>query len=186
MNGDWVVEGGPVGGVVEGGDGSQMVGGWGQRRGRRFGEEWDEIVKGRDRRVIQGNIPEDNVYIGPKPQNHNQRVTLTHMRQKHRKGEPITMVTAYDYPSVVHLHSAGIDICLVEDSASMVVHGHDTTLPITLDEMLVHCCAVARGAKRSLLVGDLPFGTYESSSHQVEFLCVTVLNSWKRAEFIRL
>ncbi|KAK2973976.1 hypothetical protein RJ640_013537 [Escallonia rubra] len=130
------------------------------------------------------NIPEDSVYGGPKPQNH--RVTLTHLRQKHRKGEPITMVTAYDYPSAVHLDSAGIDICLVEDSASMVVHGHDTTLPITLDEMLVHCRAVARGAKRPLLVGDLPFGTYESSSHQVEFLCVTVLNSWKRAEFIRL
>ncbi|KAK2971569.1 hypothetical protein RJ640_017938 [Escallonia rubra] len=132
------------------------------------------------------NIPEDSVYGGPKPQNHNQRVTLTHLRQKHRKGEPITMVTAYDYPSAVHLDSAGIDICLVEDSASMVVHGHDTTLPITLDEMLVHCRAVARGAKRPLLVGDLLFGTYESSSHHVEFLCVTVLNSWKRAEFIRL
>ncbi|KAF7826102.1 3-methyl-2-oxobutanoate hydroxymethyltransferase 1, mitochondrial [Senna tora] len=77
------------------------------------------------------------------------------------------MVTAYDYPSAVHLDMAGIDICLVGDSASMVVHGHDTTLPITLDEMLVHCRAVARGAKRPLLVGDLPFGTYESSSDQV-------------------
>ncbi|KAK2992519.1 hypothetical protein RJ640_025878 [Escallonia rubra] len=77
------------------------------------------------------------------------------------------MVTAYDYPSAVHLDSAGIDICLVEDSASMVVHAHDTTLPITLDEMLVHCHAVARGAKRPFLVGDLPFGTYESSSHQI-------------------
>lgn len=77
------------------------------------------------------------------------------------------MVTAYDYPSAVHLDLAGIDICLVGDSASMVVHGHDTTLPISLEEMLVHCRAVARGAKRPLLVGDLPFGTYESSSNQV-------------------
>lgn len=77
------------------------------------------------------------------------------------------MVTAYDYPSAVHLDSAGIDICLVGDSAAMVVHGHDTTLPITLEEMLVHCRAVARGAKRPLLVGDLPFGTYESSTNQV-------------------
>lgn len=113
------------------------------------------------------NIPENSVYGGPKPQNPNQRVTLTHLRQKHKKGEPITVVTAYDYPSAVHLDTAGIDVCLVGDSAAMVVHGHDTTLPINLDEMLVHCRAVARGAKTPLLVGDLPFGSYESSSNQV-------------------
>ncbi|KAF5946273.1 hypothetical protein HYC85_016501 [Camellia sinensis] len=121
------------------------------------------------------NVPENTVYGGPKPQNPNQRVTLTHLRQKHRKGEPITMVTAYDYPSAVHLDTAGIDICLVGDSASMVVHGHDTTLPISLDEMLVHCRAVSRGAKRPLLVGDLPFGTYESSTHQAVDTAVRVL-----------
>ncbi|KAL6569561.1 3-methyl-2-oxobutanoate hydroxymethyltransferase 1, mitochondrial [Orobanche minor] len=117
------------------------------------------------------NVPESTVYGGPKPQNHSQRVTLTHLRQKHKKGEPITMVTAYDYPSAVHLDTAGIDICLVGDSAAMVVHGHDTTLPITLDEMLVHCRAVARGARRPLLVGDLPFGSYESSTHQLCLNC---------------
>lgn len=113
------------------------------------------------------NIPENTVYGGPKPQNPNQRVTLMTLRQKYKKGEAITMVTGYDYPSGVHIDMAGIDICLVGDSASMVVHGHDTTLPITIDEMLVHCRAVARGAKRPLLVGDLPFGTYESSTKQV-------------------
>lgn len=113
------------------------------------------------------NVPENTVYGGPKPQNPNQRVTLTHLKQKHKKGEPITVVTAYDYPSAVHLDTAGIDICLVGDSAAMVVHGYDTTLPISLEEMLVHCRAVARGAKRPLLVGDLPFGTYESSTRQV-------------------
>lgn len=107
------------------------------------------------------------MYGGPKNQNPNQRVTLTQIRQKHRKAQPITVVTAYDYPSAVHLDTAGIDVCLVGDSASMVVHGHDTTLPISLDEMLVHCRAVARGAQRPLLVGDLPFGTYESSASQV-------------------
>ncbi|KAL3515516.1 hypothetical protein ACH5RR_022418 [Cinchona calisaya] len=87
------------------------------------------------------NVPENTVYGGPKPQNPNQRVTLMNLRQKHKKGVPITMVTAYDYPSAVQLDTAGIDICLVGDSASMVVHGHDTTLPISLDEMLVHCRA---------------------------------------------
>ncbi|EOX95858.1 hypothetical protein QUC31_005251 [Theobroma cacao] len=121
------------------------------------------------------NIPENTVYGGPKPQTANQRVTLNQLKQKYRKGEPITVVTAYDYPSAVHLDTAGIDICLVGDSASMVVHGHDTTLPISLDEMLVHCRAVARGAKRPLLVGDLPFGTYETNTSQAVDTAVRVL-----------
>ncbi|EEF50592.1 3-methyl-2-oxobutanoate hydroxymethyltransferase 1, mitochondrial [Ricinus communis] len=121
------------------------------------------------------NIPENTVYGGPKPQCSNQRVTLSHLKQKHKKGEPITVVTAYDYSSAVHLDTAGIDICLVGDSAAMVVHGHDTTLPISLDEMLVHCRSVARGANRPLLVGDLPFGTYESSTMQAVDTAVRVL-----------
>ncbi|KAG9443840.1 hypothetical protein H6P81_015180 [Aristolochia fimbriata] len=89
-----------------------------------------------------------------------QRVTVNYLNQKHRNGKPITLVTAYDYPSAVHLDEAGIDVCLVGDSAAMVVHGHETAIPVTLDEMLVHCraVAVAREAKRPLLVGDLPFG----------------------------
>ena len=116
---------------------------------------------------LLSNIPEAAVYGGPKPQNPNQRFTLTHLRQKHLRGEPITVVTAYDYPSAVHVDTAGFDICLVGDSAAMVIHGHDTTLPISLDEMLVHCRSVARGATRPLLIGDLPFGSYESSTSQV-------------------
>lgn len=119
------------------------------------------------------NLPENTVYTGPTSQN--KRVTLSQLRQKHKNSQPITMVTAYDYPSAVHLDMAAIDICLVGDSASMVVHGHDTTLPITLDEMLVHCRAVARGAKTPLLVGDLPFGTYECSSNQAVDTAVRIL-----------
>ena len=61
---------------------------------------------------------------------------------------------------------AGVDVCLVGDSAAMVVHGHDTTLPITLEEMLSHFRAVARGASRPLLIGDLPFGSYERDPAQ--------------------
>ncbi|XP_030490978.2 3-methyl-2-oxobutanoate hydroxymethyltransferase 1, mitochondrial [Cannabis sativa] len=124
---------------------------------------------------FMSNVPENTVYGGPAAQTSNDRVTLTHLRQKHKKGEPITVVTAYDYPSAVHLDMAGIDISLVGDSAAMVVHGHDTTLPISLDEMLVHCRAVARGAKRPLLVGDLPFGSYESSSSQAVDTAVRIL-----------
>jgi 3-methyl-2-oxobutanoate hydroxymethyltransferase len=70
---------------------------------------------------------------------------------------------------------AGIDVLLVGDSAAMVVHGHDTTLPITLEEMLVHCRSVARGARRPLLVGDLPFGSYEESPQQAVRAAVRLL-----------
>ncbi|KAK9121965.1 hypothetical protein Syun_019582 [Stephania yunnanensis] len=121
------------------------------------------------------NIPEKTVYEGPKPQTPEHRTTLTTLRQKHRKGDPITAATAYDYPSGVHIDVAGLDVCLVGDSAAMVVHGHDTTLPISMDEMLVHCRAVARGARRPLLVADLPFGSYESSSPQAVDTAVRML-----------
>ncbi|XP_057533627.1 3-methyl-2-oxobutanoate hydroxymethyltransferase 2, mitochondrial-like [Amaranthus tricolor] len=121
------------------------------------------------------NVPESTVYGGPKPQIPDQRVTLSNLNQKFKKRIPITMVTAYDYPSAVHVDTAGIDICLVGDSAAMVVHGHDTTLPISLDEMIVHCRAVARGATRPLLVVDLPFGTYESSTQQAVDSSVRIL-----------
>ncbi|KQK03374.1 3-methyl-2-oxobutanoate hydroxymethyltransferase 1, mitochondrial [Brachypodium distachyon] len=128
-------------------------------------------------RRMLSNVPESTVYGGPRPQEAAaaRRVTLTTLRGKHRRGEPITVVTAYDYPSAVHVDSAGIDVCLVGDSAAMVVHGHDTTLPISLDVMLEHCRAVARGAPRPLLVGDLPFGCYESSSTQAVDSAVRVL-----------
>eukprot|EP01018_Ginkgo_biloba_P004696 Gb_23236 [translate_table: standard] len=121
------------------------------------------------------NLPENTVYGGPKSQSPWKRITLKHLAGKYEKGEPITMVTAYDYPSAVHVDQAGIDICLVGDSAGMVVHGHDTTLPVTLDEMLIHCKAVARGASRSLLVGDLPFGSYEKSTEEAVGSAVRML-----------
>ncbi|MED6195124.1 3-methyl-2-oxobutanoate hydroxymethyltransferase 1, mitochondrial, variant 2 [Stylosanthes scabra] len=124
---------------------------------------------------LMSNVPENTVYSGPTPQTLNQRTTLTQLRQKYRNSKPITMVTAYDYPSAVHIDMAAIDICLVGDSGAMVVHGHDTTLPITVDEMLVHCRAVARGAKNPMLVGDLPFGSYESSSNQAVDTAVRIL-----------
>ncbi|CAK9201814.1 unnamed protein product [Sphagnum troendelagicum] len=112
------------------------------------------------------NLPESTVYGGPQSRSPWKRITLRHLGLKYEKKQAITVVTAYDYPSAVHVDEAGIDICLVGDSVGMVVHGHDTTLPVTMADMLLHCRAVARGANRPLLVGDLPFGSYEQSAQQ--------------------
>jgi len=90
------------------------------------------------------------------------RVTLHHLQAKKERGEPLTMVTAYDYPSAQRVDAAGIDLLLVGDSLAMVVLGHDSTVPLTMDEMLHHCRAVARGAKRCFRVGDLPFMSYQA------------------------
>jgi len=79
------------------------------------------------------------------------------------RGEKIVMVTAYDAPGARLADAAGIDLILVGDTAAMVVLGHDSTLPVTLDEMLFLTRSVARAAKRPLIIGDMPFGTYEAS-----------------------
>eukprot|EP00638_Chattonella_subsalsa_P000966 CAMPEP_0117752354 /NCGR_PEP_ID=MMETSP0947-20121206/11557_1 /TAXON_ID=44440 /ORGANISM="Chattonella subsalsa, Strain CCMP2191" /LENGTH=312 /DNA_ID=CAMNT_0005570983 /DNA_START=270 /DNA_END=1208 /DNA_ORIENTATION=- len=88
---------------------------------------------------------------------------LHHLKRVEKK---ITMVTAYDYPSAKHVDLAGIDVLLVGDSVAMVELGYDTTQPVTMDQMLHHCQAVARGASHPLLVGDMPFGSYEISADQ--------------------
>lgn len=77
-----------------------------------------------------------------------------------RQGEKIVMLTAYDFPSAQIVQEAGVDIAFVGDSLAMLMLGHDSTVPVTLDEMLVFMKAVARGARTPLLLGDLPFGSY--------------------------
>ncbi len=91
------------------------------------------------------------------------KVTIRTLRAKKRKGQPITMMTAYDYPTAKWVDEAGIDVILVGDSLGMVVLGYPNTLPVTMEVMLHHCKAVARGAKRALLVGDMPFMSYQVS-----------------------
>jgi 3-methyl-2-oxobutanoate hydroxymethyltransferase len=91
------------------------------------------------------------------------KVTTHTLRQKKARGEPITMLTAYDYPTALALDRAGVDSILVGDSLGMVVLGYDNTLPVTMDDMLHHCQAVARGAKTAHLIGDMPFMSYQVS-----------------------
>ena len=93
-------------------------------------------------------------------------MTLPRLAEKKRLGEPIVMVTAYDYPSAQVAQEAAVDVVLVGDSGAMTVLGYSTTVPVSTDEMLMLASAVRRGCKTPLLVGDLPFGSYEASDEQ--------------------
>lgn len=92
------------------------------------------------------------------------RVTTTRLSEMKARGEKIAVLTAYDYSFARILDEAGLDVLLVGDSASNVIHGHETTVPITLDQMIDHAAAVVRGVKRALVVVDMPFGSYQGNS----------------------
>jgi|TARA_B110000263_G_scaffold207607_1_gene189026 3-methyl-2-oxobutanoate hydroxymethyltransferase len=92
------------------------------------------------------------------------RVTTNVLQEMKNNNEKITMLTSYDYTLAKIVDNAGIDVILVGDSASNVMAGHETTLPITLDNMIYHASSVVRAAKRSLVVVDLPFGSYQGDS----------------------
>ncbi len=94
------------------------------------------------------------------------KVTTHVLSEMKLRGEKISMLTAYDYSMAKILDHAGIDVILVGDSASNVMAGYDTTLPITLDEMIYHGASVVRAVKRALVVVDLPFGTYQGNSKE--------------------
>ena len=94
------------------------------------------------------------------------RVTVKVLEQMKNDGEKISMLTAYDFSFAKIIDEAGIDVILVGDSASNVMAGHETTLPITLDQMIYHASAVVRAVKRALVVVDLPFGTYQADSKE--------------------
>ncbi|HXU27962.1 MAG TPA: 3-methyl-2-oxobutanoate hydroxymethyltransferase [Bacteroidia bacterium] len=94
------------------------------------------------------------------------KVTTHSLQEMKRTGEKIAMLTAYDYTMAKILDQGGIDVLLVGDSASNVMHGHETTLPITLDQMIYHAASVVRAVDRALIVVDLPFGTYQGNSKE--------------------
>jgi 3-methyl-2-oxobutanoate hydroxymethyltransferase len=90
------------------------------------------------------------------------KITVLDLDRKKTQVQPITMLTAYDYTGAVLVDAAGIDVILVGDSLGMVIMGLDSTVPVTMEEMLHHCRAVARGAKYAHLVGDMPFMSYQA------------------------
>jgi 3-methyl-2-oxobutanoate hydroxymethyltransferase len=94
------------------------------------------------------------------------RITTNTVQEMKNRGEKISMLTAYDYSMAIIVDDAGTDIILVGDSASNVMAGHETTLPITLDQMIYHAASVVRAAKRALVIVDLPFGSYQGNSKE--------------------
>lgn len=94
------------------------------------------------------------------------RVTTHNLQEMKHRGEKISMLTAYDFSMAKIVDEAGIDIILVGDSASNVMAGHETTLPITLDQMIYHASSVVRAIKRCLVVVDMPFGSYQGNSKE--------------------
>ena len=94
------------------------------------------------------------------------RITVKTLSEMKAAGEKIAMLTAYDFTMAKMVDGAGVDVILVGDSASNVIAGHETTLPITLDQMIYHASAVVRGTQRALVVVDLPFGSYQSDSKE--------------------
>src|SRR6478736_5002320 len=116
-------------------------------------------------------MPEETAPYGSgpaaaKPHAPVKRVRTHHLREMKERGEKITMLTAYDMYTAATFDEAGIDLLLVGDSASNNVYGNETSLPVTVDELLPLTRAVSRSVRRSLVVGDLPFGSYQASPEQ--------------------
>ncbi len=124
------------------------------------------------------------------------KVTVLKLQAKKERGEPITMLTAYDYPTALLVERAGVDILLVGDSLGMVVLGYENTMPVTMDEMIHHAKAVRRGASLPFLIGDMPFSSYEPDiptaiANAARFMkeagmdCVKLEGGQERAETVR-
>lgn len=107
--------------------------------------------------------------------NNVKRVTTHVLQEMKLRNEKISMLTGYDFSMAKIIDSAGIDIILVGDSASNVMAGHETTLPITLDQMIYHASSVIRAVERALVVVDLPFGTYQGNSKEALFSAIRIM-----------
>ncbi len=103
------------------------------------------------------------------------KITTNTLQKMKSSGVKISMITAYDYSFAKIFDAAGIDIILVGDSASNVMAGHETTLPITLDQMIYHAQSVVRGIERCLIVVDIPFGTYQGNSKEALISAIRIM-----------
>ena len=103
------------------------------------------------------------------------KVTTNVLQEMKRAGEKISMLTAYDFTMAKIVDDAGIDVILVGDSASNVMAGHETTLPITLDQMIYHASSVVRAVNRALIVVDLPFGSYQGNSKEALYSSIKIM-----------
>ncbi|MBT6585482.1 MAG: 3-methyl-2-oxobutanoate hydroxymethyltransferase, partial [Gammaproteobacteria bacterium] len=115
----------------------------------------------------------------------NRPITTTEIRNRKAKGEKLVMCTAYDATFASILDASGVDLLLVGDSLGMVIQGHDTTIPVTLEHMIYHTAAVSRGAKNAHIVGDMPFMSYKISSEDA-LRAATRLMQEGRAHAVKL
>ncbi len=115
----------------------------------------------------------------------NKKRTIMDIADKKKKNIPITMLTAYDYPTALLIDQAGIDMILVGDSLAMVVLGYEDTVSISVDEMIHHMKAVTRIAKNSLVIGDMPFGSYNISTEEAVYNAVRMMKEG-RVEAVKL
>ena len=115
----------------------------------------------------------------------NRKVTTRRLMEMKHRGEKISMLTAYDFSSARILDEAGMDVLLVGDSASNVMAGNTTTLPITLDQMIYHAKSVMKGVKRALVVVDLPFGSYQGNSKEALASAIRIMKE-SHAEAVKL
>ena len=113
--------------------------------------------------MLRASCPSVSRRAPPRPGDPGVPSRCSSSAEKKALGEPIVMITAYDYPSAQVAEEAGVDVVLVGDSGAMTVLGYPSTVPVTIDEMLMLARAVRRGLRTPLLVGDLPFGSYEAS-----------------------
>jgi 3-methyl-2-oxobutanoate hydroxymethyltransferase len=109
------------------------------------------------------------------PKSQTKRITTHTLQEMKRQGQKISMLTAYDFSMAKIIDSAGIDVILVGDSASNVMAGYETTLPITLDQMIYHATSVVRAVNRALIVVDIPFGSYQSDSNEALHSAIRVM-----------
>ena len=114
------------------------------------------------------------------------RVTVKSLVEMKADNEKISMLTAYDYTMAKIVDSAGVDVILVGDSASNVMAGHETTLPITLDQMIYHASSVIKAVERALVVVDLPFGSYQSDPKEALRSAIRIMKKrWAYAKLLK-